>query len=85
MWDNEYGCGESFPNRWHLINVDKKRFFFQHYGLTERDLERYLAAAPSAGSFGHGAGPSTSFTSNLMTSTGHPSAATITDGVNGSR
>src|SRR2546426_12543584 len=27
-------------------------------------------AAPSAGSFGHGAGPSTSLVSNLMTSTG---------------
>ena len=25
------------------------RFFFEHYGLTERDLERYLAAALSAG------------------------------------
>src|SRR3989449_4543821 len=33
----------------HLINVDKHRFFFEHYGLTERDLERYLAAALSAG------------------------------------
>ena len=33
----------------HLINVDKNRFFFQHYGLNERDLERYLAAALSAG------------------------------------
>src|SRR5438552_4509705 len=29
----------------HLINVEKHRFFFEHYGLTERDLERYLAAA----------------------------------------
>jgi len=29
--------------------VDKNRFFFQHYGLTEHDLERYLAAALSAG------------------------------------
>ena len=29
--------------------MDKNRFFFQHYGLTERDLERYLAAALSAG------------------------------------
>ncbi len=28
---------------------DKQRFFFEHYGLTERDLERYLAAALSAG------------------------------------
>ena len=29
--------------------MDKNRFFFQHYGLTERDLEHYLAAALSAG------------------------------------
>src|SRR6202142_411178 len=40
---------ESFPVQGHLIIVDKNRFFFQHYGLTERDLERYLAAALSAG------------------------------------
>ena len=33
----------------HLYTVDKNRFFFEHYGLTERDLERYLAAALSAG------------------------------------
>jgi TldD protein len=29
--------------------MDKKTFFFQRYGLAERDLERYLAAALSAG------------------------------------
>ncbi len=29
--------------------MDRNRFFFQHYGLNERDLERYLAAALSAG------------------------------------
>ena len=30
--------------------MDKhNRFFFEHYGLTEQDLERYLAAALSAG------------------------------------
>jgi len=29
--------------------VDRNPFFFQHYGLTENDLERYLAAALSAG------------------------------------
>ena len=29
--------------------MDKNRFFFQHYGLTEHDLEHYLAAALSAG------------------------------------
>src|SRR5947209_11828650 len=36
------------------MSVDKQlsnrqRFFFEHYGLTESDLERYLAAALSAG------------------------------------
>src|SRR5947209_9048564 len=40
---------ELFLLQRHLINVDKNRFFFQHYGLTERDLDRYLAAALSAG------------------------------------
>jgi len=49
MWDNEKTSGESFPIQGHLITVDKNRFFFQHYGLTEHDLERYLAAALSAG------------------------------------
>jgi len=29
--------------------LDKQRFFFEHYGLTESDLERYLSAALSAG------------------------------------
>ena len=29
--------------------MDKQRFFFEHYGLTENDLERYLGAALSAG------------------------------------
>ena len=28
---------------------DKARFFFEHYGLAERDLERYLGAALSSG------------------------------------
>src|SRR5947208_6632784 len=40
---------ESFLTSRHLINVEKHRFFFEHYGLTERDLEQYLAAALSAG------------------------------------
>src|ERR1700740_2775804 len=35
--------------RRHLIYVDKYRFFFEHYGVNERDLERYLGAALSAG------------------------------------
>jgi len=30
-------------------SLDKQRFFFEQYGLTERDLEHYLAAALSAG------------------------------------
>jgi TldD protein len=29
--------------------VDNDHFFFQHYGLSDRDLEHYLAAALSAG------------------------------------
>ena len=33
----------------HLISVDRNRFFFDHYGVTERNLEQYLAAALSAG------------------------------------
>src|ERR1044072_7199996 len=37
------------PTGGHLIPVDNKPFFFQQYGLTDRDLERYLAAALSAG------------------------------------
>src|SRR5216683_1453096 len=47
------------PSRRHLICVsksldksffaDKCRFFFDHYGVTENDLEKYLAAALSAG------------------------------------
>src|SRR5439155_3064739 len=44
-----YSSLESFLTSRHLINVEKHRFFFEHYGLTERDLERYLAAALSAG------------------------------------
>src|SRR5205085_2950733 len=41
------------------------------------------AAAASASLPAHGAGPSTSIMSNLITSTGHPSAATMIDGVSG--
>ena len=29
--------------------MDNNHFFFQHYGLSDRDLEHYLAAALSAG------------------------------------
>src|SRR5882724_3180567 len=53
LWDNEGTAGESFPRPGHLITVDKtkdkNRFFFENYGLSERDLERYLAVALSAG------------------------------------
>src|SRR5437868_3000997 len=51
----EQGGLRSSPGagRGHLSYVeiikDKARFFFEHYGLTERDLEHYLAAALSAG------------------------------------
>src|SRR5215831_7080770 len=40
---------ESFLSSGHLNNVTKNRFFFEHYGVTEHDLERYLGAAMSAG------------------------------------
>src|SRR5438309_11059804 len=43
------------------------------------------AAAVGAGRFAQGASPGTSIVSNLITSTGHPSAATMIDGVNGLR
>ena len=33
----------------HKQSLDKQRFFFDHYGVTENDLEHYLAAALSAG------------------------------------
>src|SRR5437879_10038817 len=32
-----------------MVSKDKDKFFFQHYGLSESDVERYLAAALSAG------------------------------------
>src|SRR3954454_14356727 len=55
LWDNELTGAPPSPQqtRGHLTNVenikDKTRFFFQHYGLSDRDLEHYLAAALSAG------------------------------------
>src|SRR5206468_8828924 len=49
VWDNGITGSAAFSARVTLITVDKNRFFFQHYGLNERDLERYLAAALSAG------------------------------------
>src|ERR1700751_202911 len=58
VWDNRrkgVTClGSRTYSRRHLIDVhnqklDKQRFFFEHYGLTERDVEHYLAAALSAG------------------------------------
>ena len=38
-----------FLGKGHPISVDNNHFFFQHYGLSDRDLEHYLAAALSAG------------------------------------
>ncbi len=50
LWDNLVtNLGESFQPMPHQTSVDKNRFFFEHYGLTERGLESYLSAALSAG------------------------------------
>jgi hypothetical protein len=59
LWDNEPSAQLSpRPARRHLTLVsesldkhllDKQRFFFDNYGVTENDLEHYLAAALSAG------------------------------------
>src|ERR1035438_9374926 len=32
-----------------MVNANHEHFFFEHYGLTNQDLESYLAAALSAG------------------------------------
>src|ERR1700691_3559123 len=44
------GC-ESFPSQGHqnMVTDNQERFFFQHYGLTNHDLEIFLDAALSAG------------------------------------
>src|SRR5438105_11496410 len=42
-----WGSSPVPPHR--IITVMTNRFFFEHYGLTQPDLERYLAAALSAG------------------------------------
>jgi TldD protein len=50
-WDNG-GCdpsrlpAEGHPN---IVTENQKHFFFEHYGLSNQDLEKYLAAALSAG------------------------------------
>ena len=50
LWDNELDPAQSpFQVVGHPIMVSQNRFFFEHYGLTQPDLERYLAAALSAG------------------------------------
>src|ERR1043166_4934103 len=45
------GTASRFPTEGIKITVteNKQHFFFEHYGLTNQDLERYLAAALSAG------------------------------------
>src|ERR1019366_8289140 len=37
---------QGHPN---MVTANQERFFFQHYGLTNQDLENYLGAALSAG------------------------------------
>ena len=51
-----FSCGIMIPalcfvSRPRVIQylMEKQKFFFEHYGLTQPDLERYLAAALSAG------------------------------------
>ena len=54
-------------------------------GRLARRLPPPAAAGAPLRCLAHGAGPSTSIVSNLITSTGHPSAATMIDGVSGLR
>jgi TldD protein len=55
VWDNEErGDASRAPRREHLTTVtqstlNQEQFFFQYYGVTQSDLQRYLAAALSAG------------------------------------
>ena len=53
MWDNGSVLSAKPLKRvvplGHLNNVNKERFFFEHYGLSQPDIERYLGAALSAG------------------------------------
>ena len=53
MWDNGPVLSAKPLKRvvplGHLNNVNKERFFFEHYGLSQPDIERYLGAALSAG------------------------------------
>src|SRR5208282_2675735 len=50
-WDNAFNRCESFAIQGHpnMVTATQERFFFEHYGLTNHDLETYLAAALSAG------------------------------------
>src|SRR5215471_5777733 len=52
VWDNEripQSARSPGPGLRHLIPVNQENFFFQHYGLNQPDLQRYLGAALSAG------------------------------------
>ncbi len=49
LWDNEEAVLELLAAGRHPIMVDNNKFFFQHYGINTRDLERHLQAALSAG------------------------------------
>src|SRR5271157_4908052 len=50
-WDNAVNLCESFQSQGHpnMVTANQERFFFEHYGLTNHDLETYLGAALSAG------------------------------------
>src|SRR5208282_1267077 len=50
-WDNAVSSCESFASQGHpnMVIANQEHFFFEHYGLTNQDLEAYLAAALSAG------------------------------------
>src|SRR6266853_3429439 len=50
-WDNGVKRTESFATQEHqnMVTANQERFFFDHYGLTNHDLETYLGAALSAG------------------------------------
>src|ERR1039457_1047377 len=50
-WYNAVNRCESFQSQGHqnMVTAIQQRFFSAHYGLTNHDLETYLAAALSAG------------------------------------
>ncbi len=49
VWDNGWQILSLSPEHLMSVTLEKQKFFFERYGLNERDLERYLGAALSAG------------------------------------